>query len=264
LPAVGAQDYARRGFQRVTSSARALPDFVIIGGMRCGSTALFDWISRHPDVRGPHPKEIHFFDVNFHRGVGWYRSFFPRRVAGRKTLEASPSYLAHVGAPRRAASVLPEARLIALLREPAERAWSHYRFRRSRGQEDRSFSAAIREELAAPMVSGMESFAAPGAIPYLLAGMYAAQLDRWFEAYDRDRVLVLFSDRMFDEPEAVLQRIEAFTGLAEVEIPLRPANVSPPAEPDPGLMAEIREYYDKPNRRLTELLDEPISWLESS
>ena len=112
------------------------PDFLIIGTQRGGTTSLYDYLSEHPCIAGAVKKEIEFFDLNYHRGIGWYRAHFPsvlerlyaRRARGRKlvTGEATPYYLFHPHAPRRMQEAAPESRLIILLRNPVERAYSHY------------------------------------------------------------------------------------------------------------------------------------------
>src|SRR6266540_2331415 len=126
---------------RATSGARMLPGFLVIGTKRGGSTSLYEYLIRHPDVAGCLlTKGSHYFDVNFGRGWSWFRAAFPL-AGGRRTIagEASPYYMFHPLAPQRIAAALPEVRLIAVLRDPVERAWSHYRYERHRGYEDLPF-----------------------------------------------------------------------------------------------------------------------------
>src|SRR5215470_750369 len=132
---------ARFAARRATASARALPDFLIIGAQKAGTTSLYAYLTAHRDVRPAGRKEVHYFDLGFTAGAelgeGWYRSMFPLRArlaldgrrTGRpvRTGEASPYYLFHPAAPQRAAALVPEARLLVLVRDPVERAWSHYR-----------------------------------------------------------------------------------------------------------------------------------------
>lgn len=119
-------------YRRATSSLRALPDFVVIGAQRSGTTSLFDYFLNHPQVRPALKKELHFYDLHHERGVGWYRASFPRRRQlsnGRITGEATPNYLVHPLAPERLHAVTPNAKLIALLRNPTDRAHSAWRLR---------------------------------------------------------------------------------------------------------------------------------------
>src|SRR5258706_11489250 len=110
-------------WRRATSRYRKLPDFLIIGAQRSGTSTLYQYIARHPDVRGAFRKEVHYFDMHYDRGLDWYRACFPTRGF---TGESSPSYLIHPEVPARVAAVLPDIKLIAILRNPVERAYSAY------------------------------------------------------------------------------------------------------------------------------------------
>jgi len=134
---------------------RGLPDFLVIGAQRSGTTTLFYDLCRHPQVAGSPVKEVHFFDHHFSRGVGWYRSFFPPTAAQERARrrggellggEATPNYLFHPAAPERAAETVPHVRLIAILRDPVDRAYSHYRKSVERRVERLSFEAALAAE----------------------------------------------------------------------------------------------------------------------
>src|SRR5436309_16134274 len=105
-----------------------LPDFIVIGAQKSGTGSLYAYLNGHPDVAGARVKEVHYFDLHYHRGVDWYLDQFPDEAAARPrcTGEASPYYLFHPHAPRRAFDLVPDARLIALLRDPVDRAISHY------------------------------------------------------------------------------------------------------------------------------------------
>src|SRR5436189_26280 len=128
---------------------RPLPDFLILGAQKAGTTALYAYLRWHPQVTGPSFKEVSFFDRHYARGERWYRAHLPvrrRAVVG----EASPSYLFHPLAPERVARMLPEARLIALLRNPVDRAFSHYQHEVALGREQLSFEDALAGEFAEP------------------------------------------------------------------------------------------------------------------
>jgi hypothetical protein len=152
--------------------------------------------------------------------------------------------------------------MIVVLREPAERAWSHYRFRKALGHETRSFEEAVNAELAGPAPDSLENFRSAGQIPYLVAGRYAEQLERWNAAFGANRILIIDADRMFTNPELVLEQVEDFVGLRRVPLELRRLNISPPSTADAAMLEQIREYYREPNRELRDLTDEPIAWLD--
>src|SRR5581483_1042107 len=148
---------ARRVAGRGPGRGRLLPDFLVIGTVKSGTTTLHGWLSGHPFVEPAVRKEVHFFDYAYFRGVDWYRSHFPSECArdafvrehGRPfvTGEASPSYISHEWAPSRIARVVPEAKLVVALRNPVDRAYSHYQMSRREGEEPLdSFADALAAE----------------------------------------------------------------------------------------------------------------------
>ncbi len=142
----------RRRARLATAGARRLPDFLVIGAQRAGSTSLFAQLCAHPGVAAPSHKEIHYFDLQSFRGPRWYRSHFPPVASsrGRITGEASPYYLFHPAVPARVAEALPEVRLIALLRDPVARAYSHYQLSVRDGHEHARFRGGVAGRARAP------------------------------------------------------------------------------------------------------------------
>lgn len=219
-----------------TASQRCLPDFVIIGGKRTGSTTLHRNLVREDDVLGLWPakedlKGTYFFDVNYSRGEDWYRSHFVTRrhrdavsaELGRPVVtgEASPYYFQHPHAPARAAALLPDTKFIVTIREPIERAYSHYRERCRQGIETLpTFEAALDAE-PGRLDGELDAMrAVPGYVSwnhlnfaYVGQSLYAAALQRWIDEVGHDRLLVLHSDEMFAAPEATLDTVRDFIGL---------------------------------------------------
>src|SRR5688572_14326389 len=113
-----------------------LPDFLIVGAMRSGTTSLHKYLQAHPDVFVASGKEVHFFDRRYGRGLDWYRSRFAGVTTERVVGEATPAYMYDENAIARIAHDLPDARLIVVLRNPVDRAYSHYWRNRSRGREN--------------------------------------------------------------------------------------------------------------------------------
>lgn len=222
----------RRDITRIARTARgagSLPGFILIGGQRCGTTAFFHELRRHPAVGNPLRKEIHFFDANFHRGERWYRAHFPSADALNEggelsTGEASPSYLFLPEVPTRVQGVLPDARFIVLLRDPVIRAWSQWSLARALHKEPLSFEDAISAEpervqramdrARTDPVGGQTEYRRGS---YLARGEYGPQLTRWFDAVGRDRVLVLVSEEVFADPIPGFRETEAFLGLPRWE-----------------------------------------------
>jgi len=246
-----------------TAAWRPLPDVVIIGAQRSGTTSLFDWLAGHPDVAPSCTKEVHYFDRFHANGPRWYRAHFAARLPGgrgRLGLEATPVMLLHPLAPARAAEELPAStRFVALLREPAERAVSQYWHSRRIGAEDQPLARALAledERLAgqeAVVAGGGESFAFRN-FSYRARGRYAEQLRRWFAHVEPARVLVMESERLFrggEGPAAVLE----WLGLRPMAGAFPATNEAPRSgRQDPGVLEELRRYFAPYNDELAELL----------
>lgn len=196
---------------RPTASRRTLPTYLVLGAQKAGTTSVAAWLESHPSVLACRRKETHYLDRHHDRGEAWYRTLFPTVATARATAartgtwatgDATPAYLWHPAAPGRAAAVVPDARLVALVREPAARAFSHWRHERRSGREARSFAAAVADELA-----GGEG---PG---YVDRGRYSAQLDRWRAVFPPEALLALVSEELFADPEPGLARLVAHLGL---------------------------------------------------
>lgn len=206
-----------------TASRRSLPDFVILGAQRGGTTSLYRRLAEHPNVKAPVGKELQFLTVHYGRGMRWYRAHFPTTKAGEQTFEASPYYLFHPSVPQRAAQFLPDARFVVLLRDPVARAYSHYRHSTSLGFETLDFEDAIDAEddrLAEAERLGLDTHAGMRLhrrFSYVHRGMYLAQLQCWFDAVGRDRVKVIKSEDFFHQPQAVFAELLTFLGLPDYE-----------------------------------------------
>lgn len=185
-----------------------LPDFVIIGAPRAATTSLNAWLDAHPQCQMATPKELEFFSRWFDRGVDWYREQFaapPAMTVG----EATPAYLAHELAVDRIVATLPATRFIATLRDPVQRAWSHYWLGRGMRLETRTFEAALGEELeSGDPHSG-----------YLGHGLYGRHLRRWVDAVGSDRLLILTFDEVAAQPLESYRRVCGFLELDDQSLP---------------------------------------------
>ena len=146
-PATRLRKATVHGWRMATADLRGVPKIVIIGAQRSGTTSLHSWLCSHPDVSRFMIKEVHYFDGAYEKGERFYRSRFPISPHTRTHVQASPYMLYHPLAAERAGRDLPQdTRFVALLREPAERALSHYQFERRKGQAriDRIRTQAFR------------------------------------------------------------------------------------------------------------------------
>jgi hypothetical protein len=259
-------------FQRWSAGSRALPDFLVIGAMRSGTTSLHERIIQHPGVRAAIKKEIHFFDLEYSQGLSWYQAHFPSRNAlqraGKITGEASPYYLFHPLAPIRAAQAVPRVKLIVILRNPIDRAYSHYWHGIRHGYENRTFEEAVDQEAAA--LSGEEErlVAEPGYYSrahhlhsYLSRGLYADQLARWRAVFPAEQFLVLENTRFAREAESETNRLWQFLGLAPAAVrPARRMNKAAYPEMDPATRNRLAAYFKPANERLYQTLGTRFSW----
>jgi hypothetical protein len=253
------------------SRSRRLPDLLVIGAAKAGTSSLFYGLKQHPAFRGPSTKEVNYFSLHYGLGAAWYRAHFPAGAAGDGcfSADASPYYLFHPHAPTRAAELLPQARIIALVREPIARAYSHYQHNRREGREPLTFANAVDAEheridrgWARMLTDEWHDNAAVRSFSYLARGRYAEQLERWLRVFPREQMLVMRSEDYFADPNGTLRRVLKFSGLPDFE----------PAEPkhrnkggyDDGIEPEIRaklvEHFREPNRRLAELFGPELSW----
>ena len=250
-----------------------LPDFLIIGGMKCGTTSLYAWLAEHPSVRRTR-KEIRYFSqrTRYAYGENWYRAHFPEHEPGRTwiTGEGSPAYLFVPDAPERAAKLVPHAKLIALLRDPVERARSHWSHQFRRGIESEDLDSTMRRALRCETAGG-RSPNLDGTPPdprdrqdsHLARGRYAEQLERWLTYYDRDSLLVLDSAELFERPVPTLNRVLDFLGLPPY--PKLPELTVHGSRTDSATMRPetrelLRDYFEPFNRQLYRLLRRDLGW----
>jgi hypothetical protein len=262
----------RGGFRRLTGPLRGMPSLLLIGTQKGGSTSLFNYLVQHPDVLPPLGKEVHYFDFNYGKGVNWYHGRFPYRYqlrGGVRTLDATPYYMMHPLAPERAARLLPDVKLIAVLRNPIDRALSHYQHEVRGGRETLSFAEALDRE--AERLAGEEERlrTEPGyysynhhRYAYTVRGIYVDQLRRWAEHFPREQLLVLQSEWLFRDPPAASEAVYRFLGLrshrlAKYETFL-PGNYERGMAPE--LRARLAAFFAPHNRALYQWLGEDYDW----
>jgi len=243
------------------------PHFLIIGAQRCGTHSLRRWLGESSAVELPPAKEIHFFDLKFERGLDWYRSRFPER-RGAITGEASPYYVFHPLAPRRIGELLPDVQLIVLLRDPVERAVSHYHHSVAKGFEPLELSEALDREPerlageADRIVAEPAYRSAPHRnFSYQARGLYADQLERWRSLFPADQLLAVHSERLFARPREQTGRVCEFLGIPPIELADAPAyggrNYAPAP---PQVEKRLRDRFAAPNERLYELVGDDFGW----
>jgi hypothetical protein len=257
-----------------TSGWRRLPSAVIVGAQKAGTTQLYSSLLQHPNCAGSSVKEVSYFSKHPDRSVAWYRSHFPFAGGGladqNTCLEASPSYLPNPGAICRMWEVLPDAKVIAILRDPVSRAFSHYQHQKARGRETRSFETAVRESIAVwPEVPRWGVATGPESLPmldYVARGYYAMQLECLLQHYPRSNVLVLDSAELFADTSAVCQQVFAFLGLETHPVAVTKIyNRGGYREKvDPATAEFLRRHYEPHDRTLRELLGREFGWMSKA
>jgi hypothetical protein len=276
------RDLQRRGFAalrsygKLTARLRPMPDFLIIGAKRCGTTSLYKAIEKHPDVASMWPrfaniKSPHFFDLRYDHGVDWYRGHFPIPLPGRPGRvvgEADPYCMFHPLVPGRVAATVPGIRLIALLRDPVDRAVSHHWDRVREGIETLSLEDALdaeEERLAGAQEAlergGVDADDAFEHFSYATRGFYAQQIRVWREHFPAAQLLVLRSEDLYRNPQPIYDRVLEHVGLA----PYAPEFVrwhtrsdKPPL--DPALRGRLAARFSAANQELAALLGQPLWW----
>jgi hypothetical protein len=254
-----------------THPFRHLPTTVIVGAQKAGTTQLYAYLVTHPRCFEAARKEVDYFSKHPHRSVGWYRSRFPLayRVNWRRghVMEASPSYLPTPSALRQMKQVLPNTRIIVLLRDPVSRAFSHYQHRKTRHLESRSFEECVQAEIRAnefPAEFGvaLRPTAAP-MLGYVARGYYALQLELLLKLFPRVKVLMLDSASLFKDTSATCERVFSFMGLESFDVqPTKIYNRGYYQEKiDPAAAEMLREHYRAYDVLLAELTGETFSWM---
>lgn len=245
------------------------PDFAIVGTQRGGTTSLHAYLGAHPQIRLPATKELHYLTDRHHRGREWYLGQFPSPLsAGHRTGEATPYALFHPLAPARLRSAAPDAKLIVLLRNPVDRAYSHFLMERQRGDEPLDFAAALAAEPArldgeeARMLANPTSVSWPHKhASYLARGDYAPQLARWFAAFPRQQFLILRSEDLYTQPAETFARVTDFLGLdrsSAASFPIYNRTEGPPL--DPTLRRQLIDHFASRNAELATLLGWDPNW----
>ncbi|MGA2927880.1 MAG: sulfotransferase domain-containing protein [Solirubrobacteraceae bacterium] len=264
--------HTRRGsmmaYRRATSTARMLPTFLEIAAQQSGTTSLHEYLGEHPHVGRPTTKEIHYFTHNSFRSLAWYRARFPR--AGRFThaFESTPYTLFHPCCPGRVQAALPEVKLVVLLRDPVDRAHSHYNHQVATGCEALEFEAALSCE--AQRLAGEEerlrddprySSFAHQHYSYLARGMYAEQLERWYACFAAERLLVLAAEELFAQPARTVHRVQSWLGLPEhTPSTLVARNARRYGSMDPQLRTRLRTLFAADAGRLRGLTGVQMPW----
>jgi hypothetical protein len=272
---------AARGWGKATADLRPLPDFVIIGTKRGGTTSLYHYLLQHQQVLPMIPSRLkspHYFYWHYDSGERWYRSHFrtrPYRVVldtirhtPTVTGEASPYYLYHPFTAERMHSLMPRVKVIATLRDPVRRAYSHYQERVNNGVEPLSFEDALAAEpdRLAGEIEKMHAdplyySRAHDWYSYRDRGIYAPQLERWLRRYPSEQILLLASEDFYADEQGTYDRVTDFLGISRQPLASTPQYNYRPVEPlSAQARDELTEFYRPHNAALFELIGRDLGW----
>lgn len=198
-----------------------MPDALVLGVPKAGTTSLAAWIDAHPDAWVPPQKELDFFHAHWEQGLDAYREAFAGAGDVAVTCEATPDYLLHPTTLRRIADTLPRARFVVLLREPVARAWSHFHYNRQLGIEYRSFRRALADEHRRPprRPLGFRDVGLRAPFAYLGTGRYADHLARLDALVGPERTLVRLLEDVRSDPQGTFDDVCAHLGLDPHPVP---------------------------------------------
>ena len=221
----------KRGIAGITASSRVLPDFIIIGTARSGTTSLFYNICEHSCVIPAAYDEIGFFDSNYHLGINWYRSMFPTKKHMEKvkkntefaiTGEDTPFYIWSPTVAKRILKIIPNVKLIVLFRNPVDRAYSNYHLGVRAGSENLSFEDAIQSELDRLKNSEIESdddvkkYTIPRS--YIAKGFYSDQLKIWLKLFKSEQLFITSTEDFESNTENILNKIYDFLEIPQINL----------------------------------------------
>ncbi len=239
-----------------------VPNFIIIGSQRCGTTSLYTYLAQHPQILTPIKKEMDFFSWHFHRGIDWYLAHFPPIPEGEQFLtgEASPSYFDFREAPQRLYSAFPEVKLIVLLRNPVDRAISQFYRLADLNWEVRSLDRAISDEVARlaqnpAYIIGEE----PG--NYLARGRYIEFMKNWLAFFPKEQLLVLKSEDFYAGAATTVKQVLEFLDLPEYQLSeyqnANPGSYQPVSD---SVRDWLSDYFRPYNQQLEEYLGRKFDW----
>src|SRR6476469_7648697 len=239
-----------------------VPNFIIIGCQRCGTTSLYTYLAQHPQILTPIKKEMDFFSWHFDRGIDWYLAHFPPMPPGEQfvTGEASPSYFDSREAPERLYSLFPEAKQIVLLRNPVDRAISQFYRLSGLNWEARSLDRAISDEVERlnqnpEYIIGEE----PG--NYLARGRYIEFIKKWRTFFPPEQLLILKSEDFYAGAATTLKQVLEFLDLPEYQLSesqnANPGSYQPVNE---SVRDWLRDYFRPYNQQLEEYLGRKLDW----
>lgn len=261
--------FVKRGLSGITASSRVLPDFIISGTVRSGTTSLYYNICEHPSVLPADYDEIGFFDSNYHLGINWYRSMFPTEKEMERvkketnfaiTGEDTPFYFWKKEAAERILKDIPNSKIIIIFRNPVDRAYSNYQLGIRKKTETLSFEDAIDEEM-----NFLEKHSFRESVDrrrsYLSKGFYENQIKIWFNVFPREKIHILSTEDMQKNPEKTLLKIFQFLVIPNYTLknPQKQKS-SEYKKMDEKTRKILLDFYKPHNEKFFQIIQERFDW----
>jgi hypothetical protein len=255
-----------------------LPDFLIIGAQKCGTTSLYEYLIQHPDIYAATAKEVGYFDRYYQKGLPWYRSQFPsafrkwyvRLILGRAFLtgEASTGYILNPHALKRISKIVPKAKLILMLRNPVDRAYSHYQHALRMKRESLSFEEAVKKEPERirdtwKRMLGDENYynLNIALYAYLKTGLYIDQVRVLMSYFSKEQVLIIKNEDFDANPAAVVKRVLKFLGVdVQKQLDYSRRNTGEYRDMDARVRKNLIDYFRPYNQQLYQFLGVNLDW----
>jgi hypothetical protein len=271
---------SHRKYCSFTGFLHILPDYLILGAQKSGTNSLYWYLRQHPFVKRATTKEILFFDKYYDRGLNWYRVCFPlksqkyflKNILGKNLLtgEATERYLDHPHAPQRVKESIPNVKFIILLRNPVDRAYSHYNMRFSVGNETLSFEEAIEKEVQRTKgeyekMLNDENYYSQAYFhhSYLDRGIYVEKIKRWMSIFPKEQFLLIQSEEFLKNTPLIYNKVLKFLNLPKWNLK-EYEEVGLAKYKQPKMKDETRkkliEFFQPHNQKLYEFLGRNFSW----
>jgi tetratricopeptide (TPR) repeat protein len=241
-----------------------IPDFIIIGAAKCGTTSLFEYLKQHPQILLPHKKEIDFFNKYFHCGRDWYLAHFSSIAETNNfiTGEASTRYFDWDEVDVKIKQMLPQTKLIILLRNPVERTISDYYHHVNRGVETRTLQEIFTStQLYLKKATKRDLEYTASKFDYILTSIYYPKIQRWIEQFDREQILIIPSESFFHEPRSVMTKVFQFLNVDFYDSnKYNQYNIGSYPKVTGELKQNLQDIFQSYNRQLEEHLKSSFNW----
>ena len=261
--------FVKRGLSGITASSRVLPDFIISGTVRSGTTSLYYNICEHPSVLPASYDEIGYFDSNYHLGINWYRSMFPTEKEMKQvkketnfaiTGEDTPFYFWKKEAAERIFQDIPNSKIIIIFRNPVDRAYSNYNLGIRKKTESLSFEDAIDEEMNFLKTHSFRD-AVDRRRSYLSKGLYENQIKIWLDNFPREQIHILCTEDMKKNPKESLLKIFQFLGIPNYTLKNpQKQKLAEYKKMDDKTREKLLTFYEPYNQKFFETIQEKFDW----